>query len=344
MANYYSGRDARVVHITQTTFGTDEAMSTAGAIKGTSAFDIEHDLNVREADMVTGQRWRVQADTRTDQNEAMPTIGEDGVVFKANLSDQLYQHFQNVEDVTGGDEPKIFSYHATQPDFVASAGYFEQLVLQNIDADSDVGFKDCVAQEITFSVEPRGELQFSTTHNSRGSGSANLEYTGTATRVSTGSYHFTSISEKSVNGVAFNPIGPIEITCSQVVQPIGIDSTGNGKFETFLLSDKSATFKAKINFDQAARNLKHNFVNDQPVNILFGWGTASTSPSVEVGSADGDLHFSGSAKVTSWKEDLSEAYGIDVEFAFYGLQTAGADGRTTSPLEVRMADGIVKGY
>jgi len=268
----------------------------------------------------------------------MPTISEDAVVFRANLAEHLYAHFQQVdEDSTATVFAKTFTYHSTQPDFQSDAGHFETLLLQNPESNTDVTFKDCIVQEIVFSVEPRGELQASIGHNSRGSGSSTNDYTGTTTRASTNTFHFTGMGEHSVNGTAFNPVGPVEITCTQLVTPVGVDSAGDGRFETFLLTDKRATLKAKINFDSVARDLKYNFVNDQPVNIIVGWGTKSTDGATNVGSVAGDLNFSGSAKITSWKEDLSEAYAVDIEAEFYGTSSA-------SPITIILADGVDKSW
>jgi len=338
MANYFSGQDAKVVHVAQTTFGTDPSMATAGTIKGTSAFDISHDLNVREGDQVTGTRWRVDGDVRTDQNEAMPTIGEDVVVFKANFSDQLYAHFQSVTEEATTPYKKTFVYHATQPDFTTNAGFFETLVLENPDGNqTDVVFKDVITQEMTATVEPRGELQLSLSHVSRGSGSASLSYVGNTTRAVTDTYAFTGLTDHHFNGVAFNPIGPIEVTSTQTITGVGVDAAGDGRFQTYLLTDKKATFKAKINFDKVARDMKFNFVNDRPVTMLLGWGTSGRQFTTPVGSVDGDLNFSGSIKLTSWQEDLSQAYAVDIEGEFLGSQTK-------SPLEVIFADGVDHAY
>jgi len=336
MAVPYSGRDAVIVHVPQTYFGTSPALDAAGTIKGTTAIDIDPKPNVREAGIVTGQRWKIAADVRTDFTESMPTISESGTAFKANLAEYFYSVFQQVTEAAGTPYKKTFTFHDTQPDFASDAGHYETLIIDNPEASTDQLYRDCILSELTLSVEPGGELMFDANYVSRdASGSYASSYTGTVTRTATSPFTFSNIVRRTVNvndagASSFTPIGQISVVIGQEVLTHGVDGSGDGRFETFMMPYKYAKGSMVIAFDSVSRGLRTAMQEDYTVDFNLAWGGGTA------GDTDGDLDFSGPTKITSWKQEPDEQYKVNVEFEFT------ADDAADEPLDVILADAVDK--
>lgn len=316
MANYYSGRDVQIVHCSQGTFGTLALQGAAGYQFSVAEPSIDHDMNLRESDIVTGQRWKIACDVRGDDEETAPKITESGVVFRQNLARQFYSLFQNVTEVSGsGGYKKTFTFHDTQPDFTSDAGFFETFVINNPIADKDQMFKDVITQEIALSMEPRGELSFSTNYVARGQGTVDSTYSGSLSRECTSTYKYSKLARKTVNiddagAESVNLLGPVNITLSQTVKPVGVASGATGDFETYMLGGggKTVVVSMQINFDSLALDLKDAFTNDKTVDLDLAWGGATA------GDTLGDLSFTAPMKVKSWSQTMGEDYLVDIEF------------------------------
>ena len=337
---YFSPKDVRVLHKAQLVWGTEAAEANYAIAHGTNEPDIEYELNVHESGQVTGQRWKLTTDTRTDMKGALPKITQSGeTVFKSSLANHLYSFCQQVTEGETTPFSKTFTCHDTQPAFTSNAGFFRTIVLQNPEASTDLAFKDCVANQITFTLDgPKGELMYDVGFTSRGSGSAAHNHTGTIYRVGSGSFSYEDMDRHTVaiNGgeaKVFQPVGAITMAFTQDIIGVGVDSAGDGRVESYLLTNKAGTLSCEMNFDHRARTLKHAKDNDYAVVWNIGWGN------VTPGTDDGDLDFAFSSKITSFKENFGgDVYTCDIECAI------GAPDNTGELFTIVMADAIDKGW
>jgi hypothetical protein len=300
---------------------------------------IEADVKLRNDETARGVRYKDVADLVRDETGANPKIKlPDHNARKLCLPLLLASHFQYVVEGAATPYKKTFTYHATQPDFTANAGYFLTGLLKMPIASQSIKAKDLIGSALNFKCAPGGVLQVGADLTGRGALTLTSNPSGTWSVLSPASttamnyYPFEKIDRYSINfaGAVSLGVGAFEINLTKELKPMG---QASGVNQSWALSKYGGTFKGSFIWNADAAIFLSSYPAGTACAINISWGN------VTPGTVDGDLDFAIYGVLNKASINPADALMIDAEF-----EIAGSVGGTIQPITVIIADAVDKAW
>ncbi len=307
-------REKKLCLAEQSTFGTAIADSAPMILFGGEPASIDRDVKVRNVPISAGSRNPSKDEIITHQSMAAPKVSLSGPAKHKELDLFIYALVQNVSEAATTPFAKTFTFGDTQPDFTVNAGFF-MTVGEYSPANNSAGTKinDCIASRLKVSCEPGELVMFECDLVGRGTPASSFNPTGTLTQTASTFWEWAASTYGMArlsfdNGVSYDlsPAGTVEIEFNQDVTPVSIDATA-GTFETFAITNPTATFRAKILNAGDAYRLFADYGDNTLLEFNWGWGHATP------GTNSGDLDFAFTGKIVNMTDPSEDLHVLDLE-------------------------------
>lgn len=301
----------------------------------------EPDDDLKEREPNRSQRFRMQHydNVRHDFNGAAPICPIRMPVKLLEMPIVLFLAFQSVSEGASTPFTKTYQLMSTQPDFVASAGYFFRFQRRNLNPSltRSLSVLDCIARNVhlTWKHGENDQRLFADMPliQGRGAPNRNLTASGTVNHIAEDFYNFNNIKTFTANGSVLHPWG-IDMNFSLIGEPNGVEQN-TGKFLTHVIKRVEVACTFDVLWSTAAHDLLLENDDDPPLTRqwILEHGTAG---------AAGHLKFDLNAIVKKSKE----VYIDDVRCIRFNLKTlVGSQGSdTTQPFTVTCTDVVDRNW
>jgi len=333
-----SPRQLKFGYKEQTVYGTAEADAAAFTEVDCAPFVVNRDIKLFEVQGSHGRRQQHQNDLVVFGKACIPTFKVNGVVKKAELADILAAYFQSVTEGALTPFSKVHTLHASQPDFLADAGFFYTWIVYDPIAARSIKVADCIMKSLKLSIPADGAapVTFEAEWAGLGLAPVTADPSGTWTpNTNTGLFYRTDLDIVTINfgaGALNFRLMEGEITLSRDL--IGVGHNGTGGFDVVHLANATQTAKLKVVKDTDANDAYTNQVAGTPIDLRIGWGNATP------GTDDGDFNIAAHAVIegpNGLEPTFDEPMGFQINCRLVAATS-------TEPITITQADAIDKAW